>query len=194
MEPENYNNTETWKKNALIAAIGASAVILLSGSTVLLTIGYINAFGNVGLSILGAGAVLYFSSVMLLCASCIWVKNKYFPDETDFTVKPPSRDDTYLVKPVPHSEMVAAELREVAFKPETYEPVPLLSDSTTGSSPIFSPTSTETWLTDNDACFSDSDTFLPTPLSAQHRISKPVSGQRLEMGTHFIYPSAPVRK
>ncbi|OCU00727.1 hypothetical protein XELAEV_18006506mg [Xenopus laevis] len=188
MEPA--NNTGTWKKPALMATIGVVTVILLITSTALLTIGYMNAFGNVGLGILGAGAVLYFASVILLCAGCIWVKNNYYPDEMDFTAKPlsASRDDTYLPKPVPNlprSERAAAETRESS--------IPLLSESTTGRSPIYSPTSTDTWLTDNDACFSDSDAFLLTPLSAEHKISKPVSEQRLEMGTHFIYPSTFVK-
>ncbi|OCT59301.1 hypothetical protein XELAEV_18001253mg [Xenopus laevis] len=185
MDPATYNNTGTWKKHAVMATIGVVTVILLIASTALLTIGYMNAFGNIGLGILGAGAVLYFGSVIFLCASCIWVKNKYYPDETEFTVKIPSasRDDRYLPKPVPnlpHSEMAASETREVS--------VPLFS----GSPPIYSQTSTDTWLTDNDACFS-SDAFLLTPLSVQHRISKPGSEQRLEMGTHFIYPSTLVK-
>ncbi|KAM3937574.1 uncharacterized protein RB166_007226 [Leptodactylus fuscus] len=88
-------------KHVLIAIIIIVSTLLLIGSVVLITIGYLNPFGTVGLGILGGGCVLYFSGLLFLCAGSIWVKNKYYADENDFKEKWPHQpsEDISLLKP-----------------------------------------------------------------------------------------------
>ncbi|CAH2293913.1 Hypothetical predicted protein [Pelobates cultripes] len=43
----------------------------------MLAVGYLNPFGTIGLSILGAGAVLYFGTILFLVFSCLSVQRKY---------------------------------------------------------------------------------------------------------------------
>lgn len=138
--------TRIQMKNVFIAAIIIVSTLSIIGSIVMITIGYLNPFGTVGLGILGGGCVLYFSALLFLCSGSIWVKNRYYADENDFREKwyPSSTEDTSLLKPALNATSPA--INEAGCMNETERQsdnnmVPLCSVSTVYSS-VYSTAST----------------------------------------------------
>ncbi|KAM4710233.1 uncharacterized protein O3C94_000207 [Discoglossus pictus] len=100
MAPADNRDTRARMRCMLSAIIATVTSLLFIASFVLVIIGYLNPFGSVGLGILGGGAVLFFSTILLLCVGFVWLNRKY-PEEPEVTVKlfePPS-DEMSLLKP-----------------------------------------------------------------------------------------------
>ncbi|XP_063770746.1 uncharacterized protein LOC134906019 [Pseudophryne corroboree] len=134
---EDGKNTGMQMQYVFIGIIAFVSTSLLIASIVLLTIGYMNPFGTVGLGILGGGCILYFSTLLFFCMSSIWVKNKYYTDKTDFGDKQVGapREDISLLKPASNVTLPAnLEIRSMSIPVDNNNPVPLYSVSTVYSS------------------------------------------------------------
>lgn len=174
-------------KHILIALVGIVSTMLFAAAIVLITIGYLNPFGTVGLGILGGGCVAFFSAVLFLCACSIWIKNKYYGDETDCKEKLVGRssEDITLLKPA--SNIFSSEPpeagREKNIEGDDNNPVPLYSVSTVYSSVSSSSAIPEklmpyNWQEEDIAGALDSDVFSASLTALQHGDMK--SQQRLE--------------
>lgn len=176
-------------KHILTALVGIVSTILFAAAIVLITIGYLNPFGTVGLGILGGGCVVFFSAVLFLCACSIWIKNKYYGDETDCKEKLVGRsnEDITLLKPASNifsSEPPEAGREKNNIQGDNNNPVPLYSVSTVYSSVSSSSSAIpeklipNNWQEEDIAGALDSDVFSPSLTALQHGDMK--SQQRLE--------------
>ncbi|XP_073520250.1 uncharacterized protein [Phyllobates terribilis] len=92
-------------KHVFIAIVVIVSTLLIIASIVMITIGYLNPFGTVGLGILGGGCVLYFSAILFLCSGGIWIKNKYYADENaQEKLYHSASEDISLLKPAAKTE------------------------------------------------------------------------------------------
>ncbi|XP_077106998.1 uncharacterized protein LOC143764852 [Ranitomeya variabilis] len=125
-------------KHVFIAVIIIVSTLLLIASIAMITIGYLNPFGTVGLGILGGGCVLYFSAILVLCSGGIWIKNKYYADENDQEKWYHSAsEDISLLKPASNvtapSKTEAGCIKETEYQLDN-NTIPLCSVSTVYSS------------------------------------------------------------
>ncbi|KAG8568125.1 hypothetical protein GDO81_013894 [Engystomops pustulosus] len=184
-------------KHVFMAIIVIVSTLSFVASIVMITIGYLNPFGTVGLGILGGGCVLWFSAVLFLCAGSIWVKNRYYADENDFGEKwsQSSNEDISLLKPpanvISPATIEAGYIEKTESQSDNIVPLWSVSEvySSVSSSVSTVPDKTVLWQGGDAEGALDFDVFSSSLTTMQHTEMKLQEKLKLKQGlTEQINP------
>ncbi|CAH2293642.1 Hypothetical predicted protein [Pelobates cultripes] len=155
----------------IAAIIAVVSVLLFMASIALLTIGFLNAYSSIGMGILGAGAVLFFTTEVFLCMGYIWLRNKI--NENNSKLASRSIDDIALLKPA--SNMTSTEKKRDTTNGDDHH-VSLHYETTGHISPSAAPEKIlSDYVMDSKAGWSQAKVFTAHPSN-----TKNPSNQKLE--------------